>query len=88
FVKQIGEWLRRRLRQLILKRWKKCSTKIKMLQKYGLTEDEAKQIAYSRKAYWRLSQTHQVNKAITIKRLHKWGLKSLTAIAESAYARY
>ncbi|WP_244325195.1 group II intron reverse transcriptase/maturase [Dolosigranulum pigrum] len=88
FVRRTEEWLRRRLRQLILKRWKKCSTKIKMLQKYGLTEDEAKRIAFSRKAYWHLSQTYEVNKAITTKRLHKWGLKSLTTIAESAYARY
>ena len=88
FVRRTEEWLRRRLRQLILKRWKKGSTKIKMLQKYGLTEDEAKRIAFSRKAYWHLSQTYEVNKAITTKRLHKWGLKSLTTIAESAYARY
>ncbi|WP_347299930.1 group II intron maturase-specific domain-containing protein [Dolosigranulum savutiense] len=88
FVRRTEEWFRRRLRQLILKRWKKCSTKIKMLQKYGLTEDEAKRIAFSRKAYWHLSQTYEVNKAITTKRLHKWGLKSLTTVAESAYARY
>ncbi len=47
-----------------------------------------KRIAFSRKAYWYLSQTYEVNKAITTKRLHKWGLKSLTTIAESAYARY
>ena len=41
-----------------------------------------------RKVYRRLSQTYKINKAITTKRLYKWGLKSLITIAESTYARY
>lgn len=88
FLTETERWLNRRMRQLILKRWKKPKTKIKMLMKYGLDEDSAKRIGYSRKKYWRLSQTHEVHRALTTKRLHKWGLKSLIQLGESAYARY
>lgn len=88
FLRKTESWLRRRIRQLILKRWKKCSTKIKWLQKYGLNEDEAKCIAYSRKKYWRLAKTSQVHRAISNKRIHKWGLVSMTALGEKVYLSY
>lgn len=88
FLQRTQSWLNRRMRQLILKRWKKPKTIIDRLMKYGLDEDSAKRIGYSRKKYWRLSQTPEVHRALTTKRLHKWGLVSLTQIAESAYLRY
>ncbi|PZH47672.1 reverse transcriptase, partial [Staphylococcus aureus] len=34
------------------------------------------------------SSTHEVHRALTTKRLRKWGLLSLTQLAETAYARY
>lgn len=88
FLKELEPWLNRRIRQLILKRWKKIKTKYKMLRKYGLDHDSAMRIASSRKKYWRLSSTHEVHRALTTKRLRKWGLLSLTQLAETAYARY
>ncbi|HDB8895493.1 TPA: group II intron reverse transcriptase/maturase, partial [Staphylococcus aureus] len=88
FLQELEPWLNRRIRQLILKRWKKTKTKYKMLRKYGLDHDSAMRIASSRKKYWRLSSTHEVHRALTTKRLHKWGLLSLTQLAETAYARY
>lgn len=88
FIKRTEAWLRRRLRQLVLKRWKKCSTKINWLIKYGLSEDEAKCIAYSRKKYWRLSKTKEVHKAMSNERIHKWGLVSMTELAQKVYLSY
>ena len=88
FIKEIEGWLHHRLRQLILKRWKKPRTIIKKLKSYGLDLDSAKRIAFSRKKYWRLSQTPEVHWAITTKRLHQWGLVPLSELVESAYARY
>ncbi|MFL2096794.1 group II intron maturase-specific domain-containing protein, partial [Marinilactibacillus psychrotolerans] len=52
---EIEPWLHHRLRQLILKRWKRPKTKITKLLEYGLDEDSAKRIGFSRKKYWRLS---------------------------------
>lgn len=88
FIKEVEGWLHHRLRQLILKRWKKIRTIIKKLKSYGLDLDSAKRIAFSRKKYWRLSQKPEVHWAITTKRLHQWGLVPLSELVESAYARY
>lgn len=86
--KEIEPWLHHRIRQLILKRWKRCRTKISKLQSYGLDLDSAKRIGFSRKKYWRLSKTREVHRALTSERLHNWGLKPLSQLVESAYARY
>ena len=88
YIREIEGWLHHRLRQLILKRWKRPRTVITKLKSYGLDLDSAKRIAYSRKKYWRLSQTPEVHWAITTKRLHQWGLVPLSELMESAYARY
>lgn len=88
FIEEIEGWLNHRLRQLILKRWKRPRTVIRKLKSYGLDLDSAKRIAFSRKKYWRLSQTPEVHWAITTKRLHQWGLVPLSQLVESAYARY
>ncbi|WP_230080920.1 group II intron reverse transcriptase/maturase [Aerococcus urinae] len=88
YIEDIEQWLNHRLRQLILKRWKNCRTKIIRLMRLGLDSDSAKRIAFSRKKYWRLSKTPEVHYALTTKRLRQWGLKSLTLLAKSAYLRY
>lgn len=88
FIKEIEQWLHHRLRQLILKRWKKPKTIIRKLTTYGLDIESAKRVAYSRKKYWRLSKTYEVHKVITTKRLQQWGLVPLSQLTESAYARY
>lgn len=88
FVKKIEQWLHHRIRQLILKRWKKSQTKITKLFKYGLDIDSARRIGYSRKKYWRLSNTPEVHRALTTKRLYQWGLVPLSSLVESTYARY
>ena len=51
FIREIEGWLHHRLRQLILKRWKRPRTIIKKLKSYGLDLDSAKRIAFSRKMY-------------------------------------
>lgn len=88
FIKRLQSWLNRRIRQLILKRWKKPKTKYKMLRKYGLDHKSAMKIAQSRKKYWRLSSTKEVHLVLTTKQLYKWGLIPLVELAELAYARY
>ncbi|MDE9962171.1 group II intron reverse transcriptase/maturase, partial [Staphylococcus pseudintermedius] len=88
FLETTQSWLNRRLRQLILKRWKRVRTKYKMLRQYGLDHRSAMKIAQSRKKYWRLSNTHEVHRALTTKQLYKWGLIPLAQLAELAYTRY
>ncbi|PWZ68744.1 group II intron reverse transcriptase/maturase, partial [Staphylococcus pseudintermedius] len=88
FLETTQSWLNRRLRQLILKRWKRVRTKYKMLRQYGLDHRSAMKIAQSRKKYWRFSKTHQGHRAPTTKKNYKRGVITLTQPAELGFARY
>lgn len=73
----LDEWLRRRLRMCYLKQWKKPKTKRKKLVALGIPPEWAMLISASRKGYWRLSNTPQVNKALGLAFWQEQGLKSL-----------
>lgn len=88
FIMETQSWLHHRIRQLLLKRWKKTRTKISQLKQLGLDLDSAKRIAFSRKKYWRLSCTPEVHWALSTRKLREWGLISLTAYAELTYSNY
>jgi RNA-directed DNA polymerase len=74
---ELDEWIRRRLRAILLARWKRSITKRRELQKLGIPEKWARNISGSRKKYWRLSKTHQMHKALGIAYWHEQGLMSV-----------
>ena len=76
--KSLDEWIRRRLRMCLLKQWKKSKTRTKNLVLLGLTREWAGLIAVSRKGYWRLSNTPQINKALGLAYWRDQGLVSLS----------
>jgi hypothetical protein len=78
-LKELDEWVRRRLRMCLLKQWKKPATKRRNLAALGLPEDWARLISGSRKGYWRLAHTPQVNKALG---LAYWRGQGLTSLVE------
>src|SRR5690625_875164 len=82
FMEEIQQWLNHRLRQLIWKRWKLPRTKYKMLRRYGINHDDAMKLSNTRKGYWRASLNGIIHRAITNKRLIKWGLKDISTIYE------
>jgi group II intron reverse transcriptase/maturase len=73
----LDEWIRRRLRMCLLKQWKRCKTKLRNLVKLGIPEDWGARIAFSRKKYWRLANTSQINKALSPVYWRDQGLISL-----------
>lgn len=77
-IQALDEWIRRRLRMCYLKQWKKPKTKKRRLTALGIPQDWAALIAGSRKGYWRLAKTPQVNKALGLAFWRDKGLKSLT----------
>ncbi|WP_098444930.1 group II intron maturase-specific domain-containing protein [Bacillus sp. es.036] len=87
FIKDIEGRLNHRLRQIIWKRWKKVKTKFKMLRKYGIDHEDAMKLANSRKGYWRITRSEILQRALTKKRLIKWGLKEISTIYESRYSK-
>jgi len=53
YLQDISEWLRRRIRQLYWKRWKRVRTRYENLISLGVPQDKAWQWANTRKGYWR-----------------------------------
>ncbi len=76
-LKSLDEWIRRRLRMCLLKQWKKPKTKRRNLVALGIPQEWASLISRSRKAYWRLSNTPQANKALGLAYCRDQGLVSL-----------
>lgn len=57
FVKETDEWLRRRIRQIYWKQWKRVRTKFAALRKLGVSESKAREWANTRKSYWRTANS-------------------------------
>jgi group II intron reverse transcriptase/maturase len=55
YLERISEWLRRRIRQLYWKRWKRNRTRYENLIRLGVSTDKAWQWANTRKGYWRIA---------------------------------
>lgn len=77
---RLDEWIRRRLRMCLLKQWKKPRTKRRNLVALGISDDWARNISGSRKGYWRLANTPQVNKALGLQYWKSQGLFSLCSV--------
>ena len=76
-LQELDEWLRRRLRMCYLKQWKKPKTKKSKLVSLGITPEWAQLISRSRKGHWRLANSPQVNKALSLSFWKNQGLLSL-----------
>ncbi|MGB0089191.1 MAG: group II intron maturase-specific domain-containing protein, partial [Planifilum fulgidum] len=54
-LKQLDEWIRRRLRACLWTQWKRVRTRIRELRALGLPESAVFMIANTRKGPWRAS---------------------------------
>ena len=73
FVQETDEWLRRRVRQIYWKQWKRISTKYRALQKLGLSASVAWQYANTRKSYWHIANSWILAKTLTNRFLREMG---------------
>ena len=62
--KELDEWLRRRLRQVAWKQWKKTRTKWRNLQRHGIPRRKAWEWANSRKGSWRVAGSYILAQAL------------------------
>lgn len=67
------QWLRRRLRMFIWKRWKTIKTRHQMLIKLGYNHKKAIKYANTRKGYWHIANSQILNCSITDDLLRKAG---------------
>ena len=73
FVRDTDQWLRRRIRQIYWKQWKKVRTKYHALQKLGLSPSIAWQYANSRKSYWHIANSRILATTLTNRFLREMG---------------
>lgn len=74
-IKRSDEWLRRRIRAVYWKQWKRVRTRYKMLQRLKLPEWKVHELANSRKGCWRTA--HVLNAVITKKLIDRLGYISM-----------
>lgn len=64
-MKRLTEWVRRRIRQIYWKQWKKIKTKHDNLVRLGINNAKAWEWANSRKAYWRIADSYVLHRSLT-----------------------
>ncbi|OLN33070.1 group II intron reverse transcriptase/maturase [Desulfosporosinus metallidurans] len=62
---ETDSWMRRRIRMIYWKQWKRVRTKLKMLKSLGIREQKAWEYANTRKSYWRTSNSPILAKSLT-----------------------
>jgi Retron-type reverse transcriptase len=72
-LSEIDEWLRRRIRMVIWKQWKRIKTRSINLRKLGIKESQSWRFANTRKGYWRVSVSPILTTSITDERLRQSG---------------
>jgi len=77
-LKELDEWLRRRIRLCYWKQWKKIKTRHDNLVKLGIENYKAWEFANTRKGYWRISNSPILNKSLTNQYLKEQGLITLS----------
>ena len=73
-LKEIDPWIRRKLRVIIWKQWKKIGKRYTSLRKLGISHRDAYVTANSRKGYYHVAHTRVLEQAISKERLNKRGL--------------
>ena len=75
YLKGIDEWMRRRIRMVFWKKWKRTRTRWKNLLKLGVSNSNAGNLACSRKGYWRIADSPIMKTALSNEKLEKAGFQ-------------
>ena len=73
FVAEIDEWLRRRIRQIYWKQWKRINTKFKALMRLGVSKSKAWEWANTRRSYWHIANSWVLSTTLTNAVLYNLG---------------
>jgi len=72
-LKNTDEWMRRRIRMIHWKQWKRVRTRFKMLKQLGIDEQKSWEFANTRKGYWRTAVSPILTKSLQNDVLKKMG---------------
>ncbi len=77
-LKELDEWLRRRIRMCYWKQWKKTKTKHVNLVRLGIENYKAWEYANTRKGYWRISKSPILSRSLTNQYLKEQGFITMS----------
>lgn len=81
----LDEWLRRRIRQLLWKTWKRIRTRYRALRTLGRSDETAYMWANTRKGYWRIANSQILKTTLTNEFLKTRGWCWLSMMRVSGY---
>ncbi len=87
-IKGLNEWIRRRIRQIFWKQWKKIKTKHDNLVKLGIGTETAWMWANSRKGYWRISGSQVLAMTLTNEYLASVGYDDILERYKALHSYY
>ncbi len=73
---ELDAWIRRKLRRILWKQWKRPRTRLAKLRSLGLDAERARLSAYNGYGPWWNAGASHMNQAIPIALLRRWGLVS------------
>lgn len=87
-IKSLNEWIRRRIRQIFWKQWKRIRARCDNLIKLGITEGKAWEWANSRLGYWRIAGSWILDRSLTNKYLASIGYDDISKRYEALHSSY
>lgn len=87
-VKSLNDWIRRRIRQIFWKQWKKPSARFENLQRLGIPKQKAREWSYSRLGYWRIAKSWILSRSLTNEYLASIGYDDIAKRYEALHSNY
>lgn len=85
-LKDTDEWMRKRIRMVFWKRWKRVRTRYRSLERLGISKSNAGILANSRKGYWRIAGSPILQTALSNQKLEKDGFQFFNSYYKSVVA--
>lgn len=87
-MKYLNEWIRRRIRQIYWKQWKKPSARFDNLKRLGIPMKKAREWSYSRLGYWRIADSWILHRSLTNEYLASIGYDDIAKRYEVLHLNY
>ena len=85
-LQETDKWMRRRIRMVFWKKWKRVRTRYRNLRKLGISHENALMTAGCRRGYWFVASTPVMQTALSNAKLEKAGFVSLSGYYKSVAA--
>jgi len=87
-IQSLNEWIRRRIRQIFWKQWKKISARHENLKRLGIPKGKAWEWANSRLGYWRVADSWILHRSLTNEYLASVGYDDISKRYEVLYSNH